>query len=49
MVIDRARFQWDSGGAVRSPAGTGRVGAAHVRFSAATVGFPVDRSGSWAV
>ncbi|MCI22556.1 hypothetical protein A2U01_0043732, partial [Trifolium medium] len=33
-------------GAERSPTGTGRVGAAHVRFSAATAGFSVDRSGA---
>ncbi|MCI53113.1 hypothetical protein A2U01_0074359, partial [Trifolium medium] len=46
MVINRARSQWDPGGAVRSHAGKGRVGAAQVSFSAATAGFSVDRSGA---
>ncbi|MCH95747.1 hypothetical protein A2U01_0016729 [Trifolium medium] len=46
MVIDRARSQWDPGGAARSPAGKGRVGAAQVSFSVATAGFSVDRSGA---
>ncbi|MCI32952.1 hypothetical protein A2U01_0054167, partial [Trifolium medium] len=36
-------------GAERSPAGMDRVGAAQVRFSAATAGISVDQSGSRAV
>ncbi|MCI83367.1 hypothetical protein A2U01_0104643, partial [Trifolium medium] len=41
----QSRSQWDPGGAARSPAGKGRVGVGQLRFSAATAGFPVDRSG----
>ncbi|MCI68711.1 hypothetical protein A2U01_0089972, partial [Trifolium medium] len=33
-------------GAEWSPTGKGRVGAAQLSFSAATVGFSVDRSGA---